>query len=163
MRPRVQPKGTQVRTKWTDTYQQLEKVMHDLGLDEWSVTGYQDARRLGFVTLRYQDEGRTVEITVTVGGNPESQIRAIWYAMDARRLNIIRGVDDAVAATYLALPAPARERDPWEVLGVRPDAPLEVVRAAYRELAKSAHPDRGGSDERMAELNAALERLTGGK
>lgn len=47
--------------------------------------------------------------------------------------------------------------DPWQTLGVRPNAPAAEVRAAYRALALRHHPDAGGSDEAMAELNRAYE------
>lgn len=160
MKPRIRPRGTVVYTSWSKTYNQLDRVMYDLGLDEWGVTSYQDAKRMGgAVTLHYQDEGRRVEMRVSAGENAEANLRAIYFAMESRRMNIVRGVDDAVAATYLALPAPPSVRDPYEVLGVRPDAPLEVVEASFRALARQAHPDRGGSDAAMRELNSALERV----
>ena len=45
--------------------------------------------------------------------------------------------------------------DPYEVLQVHRDAEPDVIRAAYRVLARKNHPDAGGSAERMAALNAA--------
>ncbi len=47
--------------------------------------------------------------------------------------------------------------DPYAVLGVRPGSPEHEIAAAYREQAKRWHPDRAGSDERMAEINAAYD------
>lgn len=47
--------------------------------------------------------------------------------------------------------------DPWQALGLRPHAPAAEVRAAYRALALRHHPDAGGSDAAMAELNRAYE------
>ena len=53
-----------------------------------------------------------------------------------------------------------RERDPWAVLGVSPNATDDEVRAAYRKLAARHHPDRpGGNAQRMAEINAALAAI----
>jgi curved DNA-binding protein CbpA len=50
----------------------------------------------------------------------------------------------------------ALSRDAYEVLEVRPDASQTVVNAAFRALAAVHHPDaHGGSNRRMAELNAA--------
>lgn len=61
-----------------------------------------------------------------------------------------------------ALPAApdAKPKLPWwEVLGLPSEAlkfvTAAMVEAQYRELAAKAHPDRGGSDAAMAELNAA--------
>ena len=49
--------------------------------------------------------------------------------------------------------------DPHAVLGVPPTASADEVAATYRRLAKEWHPDRGGGDERMAEINAAYDLL----
>lgn len=51
------------------------------------------------------------------------------------------------------------EQDPYRVLGVSPLDSPDVVRARYRELALERHPDRGGSAEKMRELNDAYERI----
>ena len=49
--------------------------------------------------------------------------------------------------------------DPYGVLGLPPTATPDEVAASYRRLAKAWHPDRGGGDDRMAELNAAYDLL----
>jgi curved DNA-binding protein CbpA len=49
--------------------------------------------------------------------------------------------------------------DPYHVLQVIPDAEDEVIRAAYRALARKYHPDTGGSQVQMAILNAAWETV----
>lgn len=53
-------------------------------------------------------------------------------------------------------------RDPsrtnwWDVLRVHRNANDRAVRANYRRLARQMHPDRGGDNVRMAEVNAAWE------
>jgi len=50
-------------------------------------------------------------------------------------------------------------QDPYRLLGVSPSQSAEQIRTRYRELAMAAHPDRGGSLERMRELNLAYERI----
>src|SRR3990172_5912285 len=45
--------------------------------------------------------------------------------------------------------------DLYEVLQVRRGAEPEVIRAAYRALARKHHPDFGGAPERMAAINGA--------
>ena len=49
--------------------------------------------------------------------------------------------------------------DPYEVLQVRPGAEPEVIRAAYRVLARKYHPDLGGDATRMVALNDAWDVL----
>jgi hypothetical protein len=47
----------------------------------------------------------------------------------------------------------------YGVLYLAPGAPLEVIQAVYRTLAKLHHPDIGGSTETMAEINEAYHHL----
>ena len=50
--------------------------------------------------------------------------------------------------------------DPYRLLGVSPGDPPEAIRQRFRELARTHHPDRGGSAEKMSALNAAYARIT---
>jgi hypothetical protein len=62
------------------------------------------------------------------------------------------------------------KRDPRDVLGVEPDASPTQIKAAWRRLARSNHPDLTGDDpsasrlatRRMAEINDAYAALTRG-
>lgn len=72
------------------------------------------------------------------------------------------GTLDQAFAGYDALPPPgATNRPPWrKVLGIAEDenSSADAINAAYRDLAKQAHPDlQGGSHEAMATLNAARD------
>jgi curved DNA-binding protein CbpA len=49
--------------------------------------------------------------------------------------------------------------DYYEVLQVHPRAEEDVVRAAYRTLARKYHPDHGGDASRMIALNDAWDVL----
>ena len=55
-------------------------------------------------------------------------------------------------------------RDPYEVLGLGRDATADQIRAAYRKLAKSSHPDLHPGDKaaetRFKEVSAANELLS---
>lgn len=51
----------------------------------------------------------------------------------------------------------AEDRGWWSILGVSRFASYSEVRSAYRTLAKTAHPDQGGSAEAMSALNAAMD------
>jgi hypothetical protein len=56
-----------------------------------------------------------------------------------------------------------RRQDHYQVLGVAPDAPDEVIKAAYRALAAKYHPDRNPGDRdaelKLKRLNAAIAVL----
>lgn len=45
----------------------------------------------------------------------------------------------------------------WEILGVTIDANKATIKSAWRKKCKIHHPDRGGSNEMMAEINAAKD------
>ena len=47
----------------------------------------------------------------------------------------------------------------WDVLGLRPGASAEEIRAAHRRLMQAAHPDKGGSDWIAARVNQARDVL----
>jgi hypothetical protein len=50
--------------------------------------------------------------------------------------------------------------DPFKILGVTKSAPEEVVKAAYKTLARMYHTDlNGGSDTKIREINAAFEEI----
>ncbi len=69
---------------------------------------------------------------------------------------------------------PDADADPYAVLGVEPDAPMEEVRAAWRALVRESHPDqmiaRGVpkeavkmAEKRMIAINRAWEEIQGAR
>lgn len=49
---------------------------------------------------------------------------------------------------------------PYDVLGVKPDATADQIKAAYRAKCKQHHPDRGGDAATMAAVNQANDCLS---
>ncbi|WVN88861.1 uncharacterized protein L203_104075 [Cryptococcus depauperatus CBS 7841] len=54
----------------------------------------------------------------------------------------------------------SKQKDYYKVLGVSRDADERTIKKAFRRAAKTAHPDVGGSEEKMAALNEAYEVLS---
>lgn len=75
------------------------------------------------------------------------------------RLNEKRGLGEVIQQAYLQLAAPEAPINPYELLGIRPDADLEVAEAAWKALMRRAHPDADGSEEQVKKLNAAIEQI----
>ncbi|KQR68853.1 molecular chaperone DnaJ [Rhizobium sp. Leaf341] len=49
--------------------------------------------------------------------------------------------------------------DPYAMLGVERDADEAAIKAAYRQVAKTAHPDQGGDGAVFGQLQAAYDLL----
>lgn len=85
-------------------------------------------------------------------------LAALAATLDAMRAIERHGgavVMDRAFEGFTALPSPAASRTWFNVLGVSQSASRAEIEAAYREKAKTAHPDAGGSTEAMTALNAA--------
>lgn len=84
-----------------------------------------------------------------------ANIRSLGLAISAMRQLERHGggaLADRAFAGFTALPAP---RSCWEILGIEPESDTTTIERAFRTKALTNHPDRGGSDKAMAELNAA--------
>ncbi|KIK68742.1 hypothetical protein GYMLUDRAFT_215581 [Collybiopsis luxurians FD-317 M1] len=53
-----------------------------------------------------------------------------------------------------------RRKDYYKVLGVDRNADEKTIKKAFRRAAKTAHPDKGGSEAKMAAVNEAYEVLS---
>lgn len=58
---------------------------------------------------------------------------------------------------FAAISAQPGQRAWWAVLGLSASATTSEINEAYRRLARERHPDQGGTDSAMAELNAARD------
>ncbi|KKK64069.1 hypothetical protein LCGC14_2987930, partial [marine sediment metagenome] len=87
-----------------------------------------------------------------------TNLRALYLTLESTRLAAQRGILKELAAIATALLGPGvMKRPAHEVLGIAESSPLAVAEAAYRMFAKERHPDHGGSDAAMKELNEAIE------
>lgn len=96
----------------------------------------------------------------------EQNIAALAATIEAMRAIERHGgaaILDRAFTGFTALPAPivAGMKRPWREVLEFFDSPRDLnsedVQARYRRLAAQHHPDRGGSDAKMAELNAARD------
>jgi hypothetical protein len=89
----------------------------------------------------------------------KDNVRAIGLHVAAMRGMERWGVGSVEQAFmgYQCLPEydPNREKEWWEILGVSEFASVDEIRQAFIDEAKSAHPDKGGTHDRMTELNRA--------
>ncbi len=117
-----------------------------------------------------QDRGAAVYFQL--GGRPTVLACDRWnrvadnIAAIAKHIEALRGMDRWGVGTaaqafagYQAIAAP-RERHWREVLGIHPGSRVSRadIESIYRIAARKAHPDAGGSNEAMAELNRARDQ-----
>ena len=109
-----------------------------------------------------------VAVYFTLGGGPKVLACDRWdrvadnIAAIAAHVGALRGQErwgvgslEQAFAGYAALPARATSGSWREVLEVGPDAELNAARAAYTRLVRAAHPDHGGTVERLDAVRAA--------
>jgi hypothetical protein len=117
--------------------------------------------------VRTGADGQPKQLCIPCDGfnSVRDNLRAVGLTIEAIRRMERYGTSDIVEATlsgFTALPAEASPNSTgprrWhDVLGVSPDSPIEVRRAAFKALAQSKHPDKGGSTADWLELQKAKD------
>lgn len=111
-------------------------------------------------TCRFVLRNQPIEVRCATFPTYNINLKCVYLAIQQMRLNEARGIGDTMREAYLMLAPPPKTRDPYEILGVRPDSPEAVIEASFRALAKEYHPDGGHGDAaKMAELNTAHDRI----
>lgn len=103
-------------------------------------------------------DGISVCIAVDRYQTVEANLQAIHHIIEARRTELRHGTLALVRATFQgfkALPEHAAGRTCWQILGIPAGSTPDQIQQAYRKLALERHPDRGGSNAAMSELNDA--------
>lgn len=121
------------------------------------------------IAIYFSYKGKPMVMASDRYATTAANVRSLGLAIEAMRQLERHGggqMMERAFAGFTALPPPAgsvQKRPWWEVLRYSVD-PEEreilsapEVEARWRSMAKKAHPDQGGSDEAMAELNQAKE------
>lgn len=168
------PQAPYKAPKTAKTYREIEQdlavTFERWGVHDWSAEANVPMARVNSrslwgdelaVTVRFMKDGREVVLSADSQDSPKGNLKLIQLCIDDMRMIERRGLDSLMRSAYLQLEGPQSPvtRDPYEVLGVRPGVPIEVLEGAYRALAKTRHPDAGGTAEAMAELNTAYEAI----
>jgi hypothetical protein len=158
---------------WSATMQELAIEFERWGIPsrDWDTNYPRGARLEGFrqseedrtVTLRYTKESKEVVLSMGTQARAVDNLRVLYLAIESMRLNEKRGIGQILESAYLQLAGPVQEKSPWEVLGIYPGSPLAIAETAYKIKAKEVHPDHGGSQEEMRQVNSAIEKIRSGK
>lgn len=113
------------------------------------------------VAVYFQFRGRPTSLPCDRYTTVAANIAAVAAHIEATRAIERHGVGtmEQMFAGFQAIRGPGPK--PWrEVLGFPPDSrpTRDEIQAKRRDLARQHHPDGGGSDAAMAEINAAADR-----
>jgi hypothetical protein len=152
-----------------DAARRVLRELLALGARESDVIISTNVRSRGDATPQREDPGVAVYWRYKGAANcmaadryrrAEGNLAAIAATLNAMRAIERHGgaeVLNRAFAGFAALPPPEQH---WRVLGLATSTPTpEEVEEAYRRLAMRLHPDRGGSEEAMAKINAARAAL----
>lgn len=112
------------------------------------------------VAVWFERKGKKIAMAVDVFDHVDANMRALGLALksmrDMERYGATELLDQAFTG-FTALPPAMKDRPWFDILGVKRDAPAEVVKGAYLEAAKRYHPDTGQepSSEVMQLVNRA--------
>ena len=141
-----------------DSGKPIANVVATTNVGGISLSG-EDAKDPG-VAVWFDWDGAQRCIAVDRYSKPEHNLQAIHHILEARRTEVRHGglvIAQSAFKGFLALPSPKGAH--WsEVLGVPRTATREQIEAAWKEQARTAHPDRGGAMDAMARVNAARDR-----
>lgn len=151
---------------WDETMRDLRDTMEKWRVRSWSVDPVKPGRRpvTNRVSITFTlRNGEEKLVTLGSQPTPRDNLRALALSLEDMRMVEVRGLGDVYKQVYGAALAPAATTlptGPYAVLGVRPDAPWEVVEAAYRARVRVIHPDApGGSTAAAAALNSAMDAI----
>lgn len=152
---------------WAATQNELEDTFRLWGVDRWETNFPRGARREGYgqtdderkVVLTYWKESKRVVLEMGTQERAVDNLRVLYLTVEAMRMNEKRGISEVMASAYLQIAAPAGSRDPYDVLGLPRGLAIAIYETQFKELAKSRHPDTGGTVEDFKELSEAIEKI----
>jgi hypothetical protein len=111
------------------------------------------------VAIYYTLKGKQLSMARDRYNTPWENIRSLTLTISAIRSIERHGGSDMMERAFSGFVAiaPPDWKKPWrEVFGIKPDWRGDITQL-YREKARNRHPDAGGDDTLMAELNVAYE------
>src|SRR4051794_36075928 len=110
----MQDYNLKTQKTWHETEADLDETMDKWGVKEWHVTRPRGARLESYsqssedrsVTLRYTKNGHEVALTMAKQNRAVDNLRVLYLAVEAMRMNEKRGIAEVVQQAYAQLQAP---------------------------------------------------------
>jgi len=168
-------KDARFDTPWAKTLDKLVNEIHRLGGSSPIISSNAALRQRD--SLPYADQAQDklddpgVSVFFTVNGRQRVMAHDIYKTVHhnlhsiALTIEAMRAIErhggsmmmERAFEGFAALAAPGA-KPWWQILEVMPQASKAEIEAAFKRLARARHPDAGGSDAMMAELNAARDQ-----
>ena len=127
------------------------------------------------IAAMFPDEGRQTLIDLLEGLFTIAMADGEYHPNEDAFLSEVAqifGLGDPCFRSLRARHVEGAPRDPYDVLGVAPGAPLQDIRAAWKQAVRDSHPDRliargvppeavALASRRMIDINAAWEEING--
>jgi len=137
-------------------------------VNEWSIDREPEVyagglpRRGAGVTVRYLRNGAWQSVSCRQSLYDEN-LRQIFLFLDRLRIAERHGIiyqgltsSKEITATVDAVIEPQQEvEDAYDILGVSPDDPLDLVKQVFQRKAMYYHPDKGGDAEKFKRITKA--------
>lgn len=112
--------------------------------------------------VSYVFEGQTYSVISVSQEEITTNLAAVELVIHSRVLSIERKIEtlEQAFAGYKQLPATAGSgKTAYDTLGLIEGADFEIVKAVYKRLVQTHHPDHGGNSERFRAINEAYEAI----
>ena len=128
----------------------------DLGKNDLPIASA-TAREDPGAAVYFDLDGRQIALACDRYGRLEENMQSIVRTLDTLRQLERQGGSAVLQRALAGFQAIRGPKTCWSVLGLAAGATLHDIKRAYHEKARQAHPDNGGSDAAMAELNRARD------
>lgn len=166
------------RVDANQTRNDLRHMFDQWDIEQFSIIREQEEFVSGMVkrgygaTVTYLRRGQWQTVTCTSSLEYSENLRSIFFFLDRLRIAEKSGVayqglssvKDVVKSGVNRVEQQETLAEAYDVLGVKPDDPIELIERVYRAKAQSFHPDASSGDqEKMKRLNAAHDLITKAK
>lgn len=125
-----------------------------------------DPRRLPGARVRYLRNGSWQEVACYQFATRDENLRQCYFLLDRLRIAEQHGVQYVGLTHTKDLVHHTGEQarrenlmDAYDILGVSPDDPVELIRDVFRRKSMFYHPDKGGTEAKMKRLNEAYQQV----
>lgn len=159
----------------SQTRNNLRHMFDQWGIEQFSIIREQEEYANGrFVkgngaTVTYLRRSQWQTVTCVAASSYDENLRSIFLFLDRLRIAektgvAYQGLSSVKDVVKTAIDTKAEEQETleeaYDILGVKPDDPVELVERVYRAKAQSFHPDTNSGDlEKMKRLNAARDMV----